>query len=1199
MNSRIDISKLIKGTIQGAQTPGALNPRHFLADERDKMQLLSYCINVASVLDYYNMDNTQDGTWDSFLLADVSILSAWIAQCDSSKDYADFLNFLKGIESERSRKKQESFAQRFFNAGFDVVLRIDAWYKLSKQNFESNSITTYLHDTIGTEGSSLLSAFYYYYFSLTENLPSFKNEVVDRFQGLDPIWEFNPFPDAPTKHLSLLEKKIFLIRMVKAAADKGQLLFNLQADIGNRAKDDFEISIKRNDIPPHIGLMLSFLDIFRTQAEAMNSLTSRHLDFYYHEVLRGVKKPATPDAAFVILQLAKGKNFFTLPEGTQLSAGKDVNGNPIIFTTDSETVISSTQILQYLTLSFPSAGSMDNIYKGVVHDFNSAGNTVWPLFGGNTPTPNLAIDTATIGFAFSCADLLLLQGSRTVNITFTFSGDAQDAFKEADLSRYFDLRLTASDGWYNAAVDQVTYTAGIQTLLLSFLIEPTDPAIVAYNEKVHGAGFESIWPVCEISLGTSGKQAYQSLQTLKISNVSITTTVTGVFEFLVENDSGKLSANTPFIPFNDPSPGANLYIGSQEFFIKPLTYFKLTIAWDKLPSGFKNYYQAYNDYYNDHGISHTAKAPVFQNQVFKAKMYALNGEVWTPVTGQNENPDEYCLFTDETSEKFREAPFVPNGVKVISVNGPFPFNSHIPSYTGLDNSLREGFFCLSLSDPPKGFGAIDYPNIVSYVTLENSVATIHNARLVVIKKKKIKPLPSVPYIPKVSGLEVAYGSSQEYSPGLSVDLKWYHVHPFGIEPVSFQQSSVSMLPSYPGQAYAYFGLDTVQSGTSLSLFLTINNKVKSVATSSPQGLTYEYLTAEGWRALTIDSDSTNGFQRTGVLRLPVPADITNEGSGVPPQLYWLRFGQQIYTEIPAAFVSTQALTVVRDLTMAGDYSPVASGSITRFVNPVPEIKTVMQPVNSFGGTNGQTTSEFRSAMAGRLRYKGRTMSASDIEGVLLNEFPQLFKATAIPAGYGDPKSIGLVNVIVTPWTSINQDSCYEPLVPLDLMLNILDFLQKTGMPAARYEISNAEFYELRVTCSVTFNQPNANEELANTLNTDIRNFLSPWIQDNPLKEDVPRTNSPGMLYAFIKSRPYVRYVSAFKCDILKRNEKDFVLPIGTVSSPCSEAAIHNIPQSLIISAAQHDINVIPSTGQATEKKIPDGLRVGENFYLTD
>ena len=70
----------------------------------------------------------------------------------------------------------------------------------------------------------------------------------------------------------------------------------------------------------------------------MNTLTKRHLDFYYKEVLQLQPRAAVPDKVHVVLELAQNFNTRKLEAKTQFDAGK-IGDNDITFSADNEVII--------------------------------------------------------------------------------------------------------------------------------------------------------------------------------------------------------------------------------------------------------------------------------------------------------------------------------------------------------------------------------------------------------------------------------------------------------------------------------------------------------------------------------------------------------------------------------------------------------------------------------------------------------------------------------------------------------------------------------------------------------------------------------------------------------------------------------------------------------------------------------------------
>jgi hypothetical protein len=95
---------------------------------------------------------------------------------------------------------------------------------------------------------------------------------------------------------------------------------------------------------PHLALFLAFLRLLRHPRDLVNTLTRRHLEFYYEQLLRMSRKAAVPDRVHVLPRLAAGVERARLPEGTLLRAGKDDLGRERVYRTDRELVVSRASV---------------------------------------------------------------------------------------------------------------------------------------------------------------------------------------------------------------------------------------------------------------------------------------------------------------------------------------------------------------------------------------------------------------------------------------------------------------------------------------------------------------------------------------------------------------------------------------------------------------------------------------------------------------------------------------------------------------------------------------------------------------------------------------------------------------------------------------------------------------------------------------
>ncbi|HEX8113248.1 MAG TPA: baseplate J/gp47 family protein [Kofleriaceae bacterium] len=95
---------------------------------------------------------------------------------------------------------------------------------------------------------------------------------------------------------------------------------------------------------PHVALFLAFLRLLRHPRDLVNTLTARHLTFYYTQLLQMSRTSAVGDRVHVLVKLATGVDQARLPQGTALRAGKDSLGREQIYRTDRELVVSRAKL---------------------------------------------------------------------------------------------------------------------------------------------------------------------------------------------------------------------------------------------------------------------------------------------------------------------------------------------------------------------------------------------------------------------------------------------------------------------------------------------------------------------------------------------------------------------------------------------------------------------------------------------------------------------------------------------------------------------------------------------------------------------------------------------------------------------------------------------------------------------------------------
>jgi hypothetical protein len=111
-----------------------------------------------------------------------------------------------------------------------------------------------------------------------------------------------------------------------------------------KAPEDFPAQSAAPYARPHFALFLAFLELLGSVRAQLNTLTRRHLEFFYRDVLKMVRKPAVPDAVHVLADLENGTDELLLAAGTALQAGKDSLGRDLVYRTANDLVANQAEV---------------------------------------------------------------------------------------------------------------------------------------------------------------------------------------------------------------------------------------------------------------------------------------------------------------------------------------------------------------------------------------------------------------------------------------------------------------------------------------------------------------------------------------------------------------------------------------------------------------------------------------------------------------------------------------------------------------------------------------------------------------------------------------------------------------------------------------------------------------------------------------
>ncbi|NJM23335.1 MAG: hypothetical protein HC907_34215 [Richelia sp. SM1_7_0] len=316
--------------------------------------------------------------------------------------------------------------------------------------------------------------------------------------------------------------------------------------------------------------------------------------------------------------------------------------------------------------------------------------------------------------------------------------------------------------------------------------------------------------------------------------------------------------------------------------------------------------------------------------------------------------------------------------------------------------------------------------------------------------------------------------------------------------------------------------------------------------------------------------------------MSIPEKATNKHQLLPSGLHWLRATvKENTTAIPDILdIKTQAMsaTFVNQGNADEHFSkPLAANSIQGFVTRNPAIKTVQQPYTSFGGKPKENSRAFMMRVSERLRHKQRAIAPWDYERLVLEHFPQIYKAKCITsaAGSSHPNAAQVTVVVIPDISNTAPFFPLEPKAPFYLLKEIEAYLQKYTSPFVQIVVKNPRYERIKYRVGIRFRDGYEQGYYLNQLNKDIKRFLSPWAYEEQADITFGSSIHSSSLIYFIENRPYVDYVSNLKLieqigiNAGSQGESDTYYRVNETNL----AQVQH-PDAILVSASEHIIDLI-------------------------
>lgn len=1217
-----------EGTSRDQRLLPALDPASAPADEHGVAHRMVFAQAYSDLLNFFNLDDVAAGSWKPFFGTDLSVQLAVAAIQDvdfyrsTVKGYFDSLRDLTPLSDLDQAKETLGF---LFSIAATVAKQLDVLKEsLPTDNAFRASLQNIVHSQLAP-GFARLIASYKADLAVAPN-----NLIADVQPGLtilgvttlpfsqvfaggltrdwitDAAGDWNSYAAAIPPDTSVFGSGATELLRINHLATHNlfssvfdqflKTYARLAADADAALQDTFT---NYDGHQPHYALFLAFLRLLEQARKEENTLTARHLDFYYREILRLKEKAALPGKAHLVVALGKQAAAHEFLPGELFSAGKDDLGNEAFFANDTDfvanqakvvalkaiyrhtdekvTTLSPADLNQGRVFASPVANSDDGLGADLVSPDKS-----WHPFHNkryrNGELVDLKMPQADLGFAIASHYFLMAEGTRTA--TITFPGAAVAGFS-GDHGQDLVCSFTGPKGWIELEPGAVAFTAETGGLQLELTLTGADPAVVPYSSEVHGYTFATALPLLLVTLRHRAAQyLFPQLEDVQLTSAKVTVDVQGLKTLTVSNDFGPVDISKPFQPFG-PSPVENsaLVIGSKELFQKNFSTATLNVEWQATPA-------PYN------------KSVTVTTEYLQAGQWQVYNDLSPSVT-------ESAFFSKPKPSG--SAPIV----DAPDLETPEPYNT----------SSRFGFVRIRLN---ADFGQADFDNaLIAYIKSVTDTDTKNDLQ----KPSLVAPVATALTLDYTASQTIALNSTAKSSFDSRLG-HFFHVVPFGYaEQHPYLKAAVTAVtPNLDTGIYLfpqlkhpneldgnlpkgekirhegefYIGVSDLVPPQNLALLFEVSDGTADPLTVKPHPhLQWSYLADNEWIGLAADEvrDGTGELLESGIITFSMPRGAANTNTLLPAGMHWIRGAvakksDAVCRLIAVAAQALQATFVDKGNDPAFPAKVLPLGTISKLDQPDADVKQISQPFPTFGGRGKEQPTAFSTRISERLRHKDRAIALWDYEHLVLEAFPQIYKVKCLNHTQYDPDDTGSgiyrelapghVTIVTIP--NLHFPSLRDPLKPytsLGLLDEISAYLSRRATCFAALHVRNPQFEEVKVSCKVRFFPGFDETFFTGKMQEAITRFLSPWAFTEDGSPTFGGKVYKAVLINFVEDLPYVDYVTDF---LLSHGFNDIN---GNNRTEEADEVTASKAISILVSAVTHDITVL----KPVEENVPGEICV--------
>lgn len=1212
-----------------------LDPNNFKIDDRELLDFIIFIKEYSKNIYFYNKKNKVDGSWYDLLKSDETFLIAEISKFNIASFSSNRLKLIQKYDEAFTLKEKKVVFTDFYNATFSLFTIINDWYKEAKKNNltqQSSLIELEIEAVIKDKLTFVLSDF----LSISSDFRK-ENIVAKNFTkklvGFSSIWNLNQenlnFRDSLEDNSNDFKEP-----ELNYAFKRITLIFNPTYEIIYslvlKSKNLFDKSLNNNDNhKAHVGLIFAFLELIKYPLNDLNSLTKKHLDFYYQNILRLKHLPATPNKLFVSIEIDENIDVLNINKDTLLKVGQKEDGEDILFSLDNNVELNNINLSHISTFFLSENKTYDhhsrfNLISGLFTKNHASNIDEVAIFNYNKDLfsslgeeqmflseEDMNMDKANIGFMIASPVFNLSKSDRTVAIDFQFTIDSikklsdliidisenKNASEETVFNEIFYdafvLEYTSEEAWtkvenYNI-ISPLDWSTGV--IRLSFTLDKKYPDFVNYNDSNHSLELNTDLPILKIKINQdSFYNPYSFLNDMQLNKIDIHVKVENLKSINCYVNKEEVDIKSEFEIFGaTPRQGSSLIIGTDQLFNKKVK--NLSLGWDYtnlnvLNTSLKEYYKLY-----DLDIDNTT---------FKVAMSALSNFKFS------ENVPEltFNLFnSDKTGALESTLTLNCDATNPLEIKPDYKLKD--TDFEDFSNDKETGYLKLELVAPNFGFGYNIYEKVFNKVT--------QNALKVNPKKAISENLdfPNEPFVPLISDLYLNYEADsslifnqREYSENdFEQENAFYLISPFGIENTFSKKtlSRTTLVKSFNYEGELILGFDFFKPPCQINILFEILKSDNQNYEFSRQ-LDWYYSCVDGWKLFEkgdILFDQTMSLMKTGVLSFKMPKEVAPNNYTFNEDKIFIKACSKNKSNQFSLIrsIKTNAVSASQVLNNASnlEINTIEPNSVEGLLEPIEGVINIEQTMRSVNGTNKESDLDFYVRSSELLRHKNRPITKWDFEKFIKSKFTWLSRVKCFSTSSDNSK----VNIKILCFKKIeNHQNIDNIKLSAAEKFEIKSFVETLSSPFSEIEIINPVFEDLWFKCKVSF-QNISNGKAIQKLHTDFFNFICSWIYNIKEEDKVGAKIKKIDIINFLSDRPYVSFITGISLIYIRKNQDGSTVVFDTASKNASNDYLETgQPWSFFIPKSNHKIDILENNEYTSPEPIDfKELGIQESFLI--